>query len=127
MPVAADFVTLLDTTSILSSIYPGDSDSVTFVENISEAPQLGEGGLLTWNALRQADFDIVEGNVTYQVRVNGNYVVGHTERVTDWHAVQEIIPTNTIIQGNNNVEFRVISPNGRLFISDIVLWYRKNV
>ncbi len=127
MPRVADFITFQDTQFILSLVFPGDSADRTVFESIPDVPQFGEGALLTWNALRQANFSNVEGNVTYQVRVNGNFVASQTETVTDWHMAQEIIPTNTVQQGDNNVEFRVTLPSGRLFVSDVVLWYRKDI
>jgi hypothetical protein len=63
------------------------------------------------------------------VRVNNAFVASYFITDNEWRAVQEVIPTNTIQQGNNTVEFRVIrgSSLGRLSIGDVTLWYRKNV
>jgi hypothetical protein len=112
---AADFIQLND----LAFSLEGINDNQILTRDIA-VPASGEGALLTWNALRTDD-------VTYQVKVN-NTLIGTYTGTEDFDiALQESMHTDLIHQGDNTVEFRVTDGPGRVLISDVMLWYRKDV
>lgn len=94
----------------------------TFEFNLAEDPVSGEGALIAWNMRRE-----LQDSVNYKVEVNGSYAARYTANETDWHAVHENIPSNSIHQGENTVTFEVTSGAGIVSIGDVTLWYRKSV
>lgn len=103
----------------------GDIDR-TLSANIENAPKPGEGAILMWKHWRTGS-----GPVSYQVLVNGTEVFAPTisgdtasENFTFLH---ENISTNTIKAGENSIEFRVTSGTGTVRISDVVIFYRRDL
>lgn len=120
MAQVADFVTFSDDPR---NITRGGDIDFTLQENIAEVPQAGEGGLLTWTVRRNDP-----GSIEYEVFLNGGsrqnrYVVSSPGA----HSVQEVVGIGKIGQGQNVVRFVATDGEGQLSVSDITLWYRKNV
>jgi hypothetical protein len=71
-------------------------------------------------------------NLTFRLEiVNGNGVKTEVIAITTNSAVartfQEVINGNVLTPTNNTLKVKVLSGGGTLEISDIVLWYLKNV
>ncbi|MEM9163017.1 MAG: hypothetical protein AAGC54_08105 [Cyanobacteria bacterium P01_F01_bin.4] len=94
----------------------------TFEFHLAEDPVSGEGALIAWNMRRE-----LADSVNYKVEVNGSYAARYTANETDWHAVHENIPSNSIHTGENTVTFEVTSGAGIVSIGDVTLWYRKSI
>ena len=118
MARVADFVQFSD--SDIDLRIGGDLDR-TLTRNLDAPPAGGEGALLKWMVRREGN-----GNVTYQVKVNGSVINTYTVTVTDWVGVQEALSTDDIHFGNNTVEFKVTSGTATLSFSDVVLFYRQD-
>jgi hypothetical protein len=64
--------------------------------------------------------------VTYTVELNGILLNTYTVNLVDRVAVHETIDTDKVIQGNNNLTFKVTGGNGTLGLGDVMLWHRVN-
>ena len=121
----ADFVWFRDKSFELPNADEGID--MTFKCNIPDIPVTGEVSVLSWNHLQNAN-----GSVHYDVKVNGKLItaVGYDVDSAQWSTVQEILRANdehiVIHQGENKVEFRVLSGTG-LGIADVVLLFRKYI
>ena len=116
MPVVADFITFSDVSFDLEL---GGTSSQTLNENITEQPRLGEGALLLWNVRREGT-----GSVSYNIRVNNGNARSFTVSETNWHSVHEVIQTNDLNQGDNNIFITVTGGTGRLSVGDVTILYR---
>ncbi|MEO1353995.1 MAG: hypothetical protein AAFW84_35470 [Cyanobacteria bacterium J06635_15] len=124
MAIVADYKHLSDKSidlKVASSEIAGNMRH-TFEFNLTETPVTGEGALIAWNMRREYNYP-----VSYKVEVNGAYAARYTANETDWHAVHENIPSNSIHAGENTVTFEVTSGAGIVSIGDVTLWYRKNI
>jgi hypothetical protein len=120
MPVVATFYQLLDSEIDLSDQPGGDNDR-TFTQSVGVPVVAGEGALVTWMARRKAT-----GSVTYTVTLNGTLLNTYTVNSTDRFALQETVDTAQVIQGNNDLVFRVTGGTGTLGLGDVMLWHRVN-
>ena len=119
MPTVATFYQLQD-----GEIELGNPDiDRTFTQSVGVAPASGEGALVTWMARRKG----TGSSVTYTVTLNGNLLNTYTLTSADRFAVHETTDTTEVIQGNNEIVFRITSGTGFLKISDLMLWHRVNV
>jgi hypothetical protein len=129
MPKVADFVTFIDTRFGLAI---GADIDKTLAANIPDVPADGEGALLTWNVHHSVDEGSPFPNLLhYEVRVNDSLIEDGAVSVDpELRTRQEVIPTGLIHKGENTIEFRLKTSSAFgaiLFISDVTLWYRKNV
>jgi hypothetical protein len=118
MARVADFIQLSD--SPVSLAIGADIDRA-FTKNIDATPASGEGAVLKWMVWRSGT-----GNVTYEVRVNGNAINTYTVTLADRVAVHETISTDDIHLGDNTVVFEVKSGTATLSVADAFLLYRQD-
>ncbi|MEM7794070.1 MAG: hypothetical protein AAF579_06395 [Cyanobacteria bacterium P01_C01_bin.118] len=98
----------------------------TLPANIAYDPKPGEGAILMWKHWRTGT-----GPVSYKVLVNGTEVFAPTisgdTATKNFTFLHENMSTNTLNAGENNIEFRVTGGTGTVRISDVVIFYRRDI
>lgn len=91
-------------------------------KTLNGSPVGGEGVVLTWKVRRGGT-----GKVNYQVSVNGSTPEGtYVLSNDDTHSIQEVVPTDRLVSGENEVTFAVTGGTGNLTIGDVVMFFRQN-
>ena len=68
-------------------------------------------------------------NLLFEARINGSSQISHTYTGFQSNTVHTIVDASLLRTGNNanNINFRILSGTGGLSISDVVLFYQRDI
>ena len=119
MPNVADYVVLKDGATSLQ--IGGDIDE-TFNFSIPSTASLASSCILSFQ------LDTGTGGqpsaLKWRFDINGTNVGGWTHNARDFCAVQEVFGGSVLQTGTNSATVKVESGQGKLLVSDIIVWFQ---
>lgn len=118
MPTIADYTVVQDISFTLPEPPTGDIDRE--LDFTTPAVEVGQRSILTFNVNP-------DGDVTYELNLNGTRIL--TQRLVEpaTRVIQEVIPSNVLSTGNNELVVTRTAGPGSVALSDIVVHFQANI
>lgn len=118
MPTIADYTVVEDSPFTLPEPPTGDTDRE--LDFITPAVEVGQRSILTFNVNP-------DGDVTYELNLNGTRILTHRVVEPATRVMQEVIPSNVLSTGNNELVVTRTAGPGSVSLSDIVVYFQANI
>ena len=120
MPRIADYSVIRDSSFEIRT--GGDIDR-SFDFSLYEGFHRGSRSILAYVVDPEAN---VSG-LKLRISVNGTSVKEATFSSNSYQTLHEVLSANLLRVGSNTIDFRIISGSGNINVSDIVLWWQRDI
>lgn len=119
MPTVSDYVVLADAVTTLR--IGGDIDQ-TYQFSIPSNLNTGRQAIAAWQLEVEDPNDLL-----WRMTVNGTEIIRFTHGINRFGAVQEVFGGTVLRVGANQAQVTVLSGQGQIKISDVVIHYKADV
>jgi hypothetical protein len=120
MATISDYVVLANDPVTLRA---GGEASRSLPFAIPNTASIGSASILSW----QFEAEASPNNLKWQFDVNGRGVASFTHNADRFCAIQEVMGSNVLKHGNNVGTIRLLSGEGQIKLSAVVVHYQANV
>ena len=120
MPRISDYVIIRDSKFTIQA--PGDPDQ-DFDFTLEDGAHLASRSILQFVLFVNSG----ASNLGFEVKINGTSQLNYTFTGFRINTLHEVLDSNVLQAGTNNIEFRLIGGTGTLEFGDAVLHYQRDI